>query len=184
MSLPISVTSDDLRAAQAAAKRAARVADDEKFTVTEILASRPPKNCWEPVLVWSASQFMEESTLFMLAVQKYKAAPTQQKMDYIYKHFVGHGKRLADRAINIPSDSRERVFELVTGSQTRARNGGCRADAFDKAIEGLNFQLKFDMNNRFGRAVAQPAAKFSMTASQKTMLEQELADFDRLGMNL
>jgi hypothetical protein len=184
MGLPISVTSDQLRAAQAAAKNAAQIRQDEKFTVTEILASRPPKSSWEPVLVWSASQFMEESVLFMLAVQKYKTAPTQQKMDYIHKHFVGHGKRLADRAINIPSDSRERVFELVTGAQTRARNGGCRADAFDTAIEGLNFQLKFDINNRFGRAVAQPTGTYSMTASQKTILEQELADFDRLGMNL
>jgi hypothetical protein len=110
MSIPMSVDSDRLRQVYTISGHC---------SATDILTGGMSRGFWEPVLIWSASQFQEENGLFFLAATKYRQAPTKAKMDYIYRHFVGHGKTLADRAINLPSAARERTFELVTGAQTK-----------------------------------------------------------------
>jgi len=176
MGVPQSVTTAELIAAYEAANYRPAV---------DIFLSQPRRRCWEPMLVWSASQFLEENTLFMLAVSKYRLAPTQQKMDYIYKRFVGHGKQRPDREINIPSEARETIFEIVTGSRTRNGPGGCRADAFDAGIQGLRGQVASDINGRFGGALHKdPHSTFTISMSQKSLIDRELADFSRIGINL
>jgi len=176
MGVPQSVTTAELQAASAAAGNRPAV---------DIFLSQPQKRSWEPMLVWSASQFLEENTLFMLAVAKYKLAPTQQKMDYIYKRFVGHGSQRPEREINIPSEARETIFEIVTGARTRSAPGGCRADAFDAGVQGLRGQVASDINGRFGGALRKdPGSKFTISAAQKALIDRELADFNRLGINL
>jgi len=176
MGVPLSVTTADLRAASLAAGNRPPI---------DILLGQPARRLWEPLLVWCASQFLEENALFMLAVPKYKVAPTQPKMDHLYKHFVGHGAQRPDREINIPSDAREQIFEIVTGARTRQTGTGCRADAFDAGITGLRGQVANDINGRFGGALRKDTtAKFTITPSQASVIDRELADFTRLGLNL
>ena len=176
MGVPQSVTTAELQVASAAAGDRPAI---------DIFLSQPQKRLWEPMLVWSASQFLEENTLFMLAVSKYKLAPTQQKMDYLYKRFVGHGKQRPDREINIPSAARETIFEIVTGARTRSGPGGGRADAFDAGVRGLRGQVASDINGRFDGALHKdPGNKFTISAAQKSAIDRELADFSKIGINL
>jgi hypothetical protein len=58
--------------------------------------------CWQPLLIRSASQFLED-LLFIAAAAKYQQAPTQQKMHLIYKRYVGHGRAEAPRRVNVPN---------------------------------------------------------------------------------
>lgn len=176
MSLPSSVTCYQLRNVYSISGNC---------LATEIFTSVMPRSFWEPVLVWSASQFQEESALFFLAATRYRQAPTKQKMNYIYRHFVGHGRTLAVRGLNIGSDARERTFELVTGAQTQHYHGGCRIDAFDHATTSLAGYLNHDINQRFGDALRKdPETKFTMLAAQNMEIQQELTDMSRLGLNL
>jgi hypothetical protein len=176
MSIPMSVDSDRLRQVYTISGHC---------SATDILTGGMSRGFWEPVLIWSASQFQEENGLFFLAATKYRQAPTKAKMDYIYRHFVGHGKTLADRAINLPSAARERTFELVTGAQTKHFHGGCRMDAFDEAMSGLRGYLMADINQRFGQALKSPeGTTYRMLAGQNIKLNKELDEMARLGLNL
>lgn len=176
MSIPMSVTSDQLRGASGFAGQR---------SVAQIFSDFMPRTCWQPVLIWSASLFQDENGLFFLAAAKYKQAPTKQKMDYIYRHFVGHGRNLPDRAVNLTSAARERTFEIVTGSQTRHFYGGCRADAFDDAVFGLRGYLGDGVNRQFSEALRTAAGTtFTMQARQNARLNEELEEMSRLGMQL
>jgi len=184
MALPQLVTSGDL-------KTAANTVDP-----WDLFLGNPPRERWEPVLVWSASQFQDENLMFLLAAKEYARAPNQRKMDYIYREFIGRGSAApavrgnakavrglqAPREINIASAARETTFERVTGARTRSGPNGCRPDAFDDAAWALGQQLKFDINGRFWKCASQAAeTKFRMKPGQAIVLEKELNDLKQLG---
>jgi hypothetical protein len=184
MALPQLVTAKDLETAA------------NKVDPWDLFTGNPPRERWEPVLVWSASQFQDENLMFLLAAKEYARAPNQGKMDYIYKEFIGRGSAApgvkskatvvrglqAPREINIASAARDTTFERVTGARTRSGPNGCRPDAFDDAVWALGQQLKFDINGRFWRCVQQDAkTAFRMKPGQAAVLEKELNDLKQLG---
>lgn len=176
MNMPMSVTTERLREVSIISGHSSAM---------DILTGGLSRSFWEPVLVWNASQFQEENGLFFLAATKYRQAPTKAKMDYIYRHFIGHGKSLADRAINLNAAARERTFELVTGAQTKHCHGGCRMDAFDPAISGLKAFLMADINHRFGQALKGPdGTTYKMLAGQNMQMNKELGEMAQLGLYL
>ena len=176
MSLPMSVTSDQLQTVWITSGHC---------SASEIFTGLMSRGFWEPVLVWSASLFKEENGLFFLAATRYKQAPTKQKMDYIYRHFIANGKKEVPRSINIPNPARVRTFELVTGAQTKHFHGGCRLDAFEHAVAGLTDVVRNGIDHEFNTARKRPdGTTFKMLANQNMMLNKELDELARLGIQL
>jgi hypothetical protein len=140
--------------------------------------------CWQPLLIWSTSLFLEENLLFMAAAAKYEQAPTQQKMHLIYNRYVGHGRAEAPRRVNIPNNAQDTTMEIVTGARTKALPGGCRRDAFTAAVTALRGFVTNDINNRFGAALRQPAdTTFTMMEGRAVELEKELRLLKEVGIS-
>ena len=141
-------------------------------------------HCWQPLLIWSASQFLEENLLFMAAAAKYQQQPTQQKMQLIYRRYVGHGRAEAPRRVNIPNKVQDETMEIVTGARTKALPGGCRRDAFLGAVGALRAFVSNDINNRFGAALRQPAGTtFTMMEGRAVELETDLRLLREVGIS-
>jgi hypothetical protein len=179
MGIPLMVTVAGLRSAYAAGKSG---------TLSDTMTRPQNRYCWQPILSWGGSQFVDENLLFMLAVTKYQQTPSKAAMDFIYSNFIGstHGKRAAaPRSINISAPARERSWELQTGAWTKFAPGGCRANVFDPALQALGDFLNNDLNLRFQKTLNEPADRqFTMVASQGRLIDDELAALKRVGINL
>lgn len=178
MGFPLMVTVGGLRSAFAAGHMG---------TLSDTLLRPQNRYCWQPIMTWGGSQFLEENMLFMLAVTKYQQAPTKAAMDYIYNQFVGntHTKTTAPREINISAPAKERCWELQTGARTKSAPGGCRADVFAPALEALGLQLYGDMNLRFsGTLNENEARQYRMAAGQADLLDKDIDGLKKVGIVL